>query len=287
MSKGVAVGLTNLVYAIMTADEPPTTIGGTDGYAAYDSATRILGAITANFAPNASNDTLFADDGPFESASTLGAMTLELNIADLPAAQRAELLGASYDDTTGILTHTGSDKPPYVAVGMSVKKSNGFDRLIWYLKGCFVAPDDNNQTKADSINWNTPTISGNFVKRDCDQQWRVTIDTDDPNVTQAVKDTWFDSPNVNTLVKVEAPTSTPVSGTISKAATTKIALASATDDAVIEWKLSTEEVWHTYEDVGQVPTTAWTVGSIVVVNARATKVGMAPATANFTFKVTA
>jgi phi13 family phage major tail protein len=287
MSKGVAVGLTNLVYAIMTADVPPTTVGGTDGYAAYDSATRILGAITANFAPNASNDTLFADDGPYESASTLGAMTLELNIADLPAAQRAELLGATYDEATGILTHTGADKPPYVAVGMSIKKSNGFDRYIWYLKGRFVAPDDNNQTKADSINWNTPTITGNFLKRDCDQQWRVAIDTDDPNVTETVKNTWFDSPNVNTLTKVEAPVANPVSGTLSKGATAKVALTSSTAGATVEYKLSTEEVWHAYNDTDQVATTGWTAGTTVVVNARATKAGMAPATANFTYKVTA
>ena len=105
MSKSVPVGLTNVVYAICAADVAPTTVGGTDGYTAYDSAVRILGAITANFAPNASNDTLFADDGPYETASTLGAMTLELNVADIPAPQRAELLGASYDAATGY-SHT-------------------------------------------------------------------------------------------------------------------------------------------------------------------------------------
>ena len=287
MSKSVAVGLTNVVYAIMTADVPPTTIGGTDGYTAYDAATRILGAITANFAPNASNDTLFADDGPYESASTLGAMTLELNIADLPPAQRAELLGATYDAATGILSHTAEDIPPYVAMGMSVKKSNGADRLIWYLKGKFVAPDDNNQTKADSINWNTPTITGNFLKRDSDQQWRVSVDTDDSNVSAATKNTWFDSPNVGTLTKVEAPVANPASGTLSKATVTKVAITSGTAGAVIEFKLSNSEVWNTYNSTDQIATTGWTTGKNVVVNVRATKVGMATSTANFTYNVTA
>lgn len=188
MSKAVPIGLTNVVYAVVTEDKADGTT--------YDAAVRVLGAITANFSPNASNDTLFADDGPYETASTLGAMSLELNVADIPPEQRAELLGGTYDETTGILTQTAEDVPPYVAVGMSVKKSNGSERLIWYLKGKFAAPDDNNQTKAESINWNTPTITGNFLKRDSDQQWRVSIDTDDENADAAVIAGWFTSPNV-------------------------------------------------------------------------------------------
>lgn len=197
MAKGVAIGLTELYYAVLQTDP----VGGTPVYGAPQ---RIPGVITANFSPNASNDTLFADDGPYETASTLGAMTLELNVADIPAADRAILLGQTYEN--GILSASSEDIPPYVAVGMSVMKSNGFKRLIWYLKGKFTAPDDNNQTKADSINWNTPTISGNFLKRDADNEWRYSVDTDDVNVATTVVDGWFDSPNV----KDNAPATTNV-----------------------------------------------------------------------------
>lgn len=193
MSKGVMIGLTNLTYAKVTADTPPTTVGGSDGECTYEATKRILGAISANFSPNASNDTLFADDGPYDTASTVGAMTLELNVADIPADQRAELLGATYEN--GVLKQSVDDTPPFVAVGMSVKKSNGADRYIWYLKGKFAAPDENNQTKADSINWNTPTITGNFVKRDADGLWRVSMDTDDESVNATIKNKWFTDPN--------------------------------------------------------------------------------------------
>lgn len=190
MAKGVLIGLTNLYYAKLLTDV-------VDDAATYDTPVRLAGAITANFSPNASNDTLFADDGPYETASTLGAMTLEVNVADIPAADRAVLLGATYSN--GILVQKSDDTPPYVAIGMSVMKSSGAKRLIWYLKGKFTAPDDNNQTKADSINWNTPTITGNFLKRDCDGQWRVAVDTDDVNVNAAVINGWFTTPNVVAL----------------------------------------------------------------------------------------
>ena len=286
MPKSVPIGLTNLVYAVCTADVPPTTVGGTDGYTAYDAVERILGAITANFAPNASNDTLFADDGPFETAATLGAMTLELNVADIPPQQKAKLLGATYDAGTGVLIHSADDIPPYVAVGMSVKKSNGADRLIWYLKGKFAAPDDNNQTKADSINWNTPTITGNFLKRDSDGMWKVAIDTDDPNVATETKQTWFASPNVTLLTKVATPVFTPANGDLSKATNTKITVTSETVGANIEYKFGDENVWKAYP-VDGIPTTDLTVDSVVVVNVRAVKAGMITATANATYKIKA
>jgi phi13 family phage major tail protein len=280
--KSVPIGLTNLVYAIMVDDVPPTTVGGDDGYTTYDSAARILGAITANFSPNASNDTLFADDGPYETASTLGAMSLELNVADLPPENRAELLGAQYEN--GVLIHTSEDIPPYVAVGMSVKKSNGADRYIWYLKGKFTAPDDNNQTKADSINWNTPTITGNFLKRDSDNQWRVSIDTDDANVQAETKNNWFESPNVGTLQQVGAITPTPAAGTLSKATTENVTVACATEGATIEYKLSTESTWKTY--ASGIATASWPNGRLVL-NLRASKAGMGSRTLNVTYNVTA
>lgn len=184
MGKSVAIGLTKLHYAILTTDRAPKTDSPTDpGELVYEDPVRLPGAITANFSPNASNDTLFADDGPYDTASTLGAMSLELNVADIPPRHRAVILGCTYDETTGMVKDSANDIPPYLAVGCAVKKSNGSDRLIWYLKGKFAAPDDNNQTKADSVNWNTPTITGNFLKRDYDDQWRYSVDTDDEAYT--------------------------------------------------------------------------------------------------------
>lgn len=192
---GVKVGLRDVVYALLTDDGVATP-----GEAAYSAVKPLKGAISANFSPNASNDTLFADDGPYDTASTLGAMTLELNVADLDTATYAELIGATVDATHKIVVNKSTDTPPYVAVGMKVKKSNGEDRYIWYLKGKFAAPDESNQTKADSINWNTPTITGNFLKRSCDEAWRYAVDTDDLTIPAAVKSGFFTSPNVLDIV---------------------------------------------------------------------------------------
>lgn len=288
--KSVAIGLTNLVYALVIDDIPPTKPGAGDGKTTYGPATRILGAITANFSPNASNDTLFADDGPYDTASTLGAMSLELNVADIPSEQRAELLGAQY--VNGVLVHTSEDIPPYVAVGMSVKKSNGADRYIWYLKGKFSPPDDNNQTKSDSINWNTPTITGNFLKRDSDNQWRVSCDTDDENVSDAIKDGWFENPNVMSGEggggdggAVAKPVLTPASGSTINVGD-KITVTCATEGATLSWKKSSESTWLTVP-AGGIEADDWVAGSTVIINLKASKTGMTDATANATYTVAA
>lgn len=281
MSKGVPIGLTNLVYAIMTEDIPATTVGGTDGHTTYDESVRLLGAISATFSPNASNDTLFADDGPFETASTLGAMTLELNVADIPAQNRAELLGARYDETTGGLIHSASDVPPYVAVGMSVLKSNGASRLIWYMKGKFTIPDDNNQTKADSINWNTATISGNFLKRDSDGIFRVAVDTDDQNVKPFIKDNWFTSPNILFMDAVGKITATPATGATIVAGTDTITLNCETSSATLEYRKNGDADWTAYD--GPIDTTGWSGNVLLTV--KAAKSGLVPNSAIFTYTV--
>lgn len=191
MGKSIPVGLTNLYYALL--DVNSDVVGGA---ATYGAPVRIGGAISANFSPNASNDTIFADDGPYETASTLGAMTLELNIADLTNAERAALLGGTYDAANGTYTAKETDIPPFVAIGCQVKKSNGANRFVWYLKGKFTAPDDSNQTKADSINWATPTITGNFLARDCDDKYRVALDSDEVNANASAIANWFTTPNI-------------------------------------------------------------------------------------------
>lgn len=250
MGKSVAIGLTKLHYAILKTDRAPKTDSPTDpGELVYEDPVRLPGAITANFSPNASNDTLFADDGPYDTASTLGAMSLELNVADIPPRHRAVILGCTYDETTGMVKDSANDIPPYLAVGCAVKKSNGFDRLIWYLKGKFAAPDDNNQTKADSVNWNTPTITGNFLKRDYDDQWRYSVDTDDEAYTGDKVDftEWFTKETLMTGSytgggSTLTVTVTPTTATVAPEGTQQLTATASDSTATITYASNNDKV---------------------------------------------
>lgn len=177
------IGLRDLHYAILKTD----TAEGTT----YETPVKLSGAIAANVNPNTSSATLFADDGPYDSSATLGEISLELNVADIPAQHSATLLGHTYKN--GVLIKKASDQPPYVAIGYRSLKSNGAYRYTWLYKGKFTDGEQNNQTKGDSIEYQTPTITGAFVKRDFDDMWQAEADSDDTTLGEnsAVIANWF------------------------------------------------------------------------------------------------
>lgn len=187
MGRGTIIGLRNLVYAKLVDDPAYGT-----GTAIYEAPKPIAGAITANVNPNASNETLFADDGPYETAATIGQIALELNVADLPLEVQADLLGHTL--AGGVLIRKAGDVPPWVAIGFKSLKSNGKYRYTWLAKGKFSLPEQNNETKGDSVNFQTPTIQGSFVKRECDDEWERHIDEDHPDFIPSMAANWFNNP---------------------------------------------------------------------------------------------
>ena len=178
---GVQIGLKNLYYALLTSD-----VVGTITYATPVS---VAGAIEANINPNASNETLFADDGPMETASSLGQISLELTAADVPIDTQAVWLGHSM--VGGVMIRKGTDIPPWLAIGFKSLKSNGKYRFTWLLKGKFAAPEQKHKTKEDKIAFQTPTIKGSFVKRDGDDAWEKNADEDSIDYVASIGTNWF------------------------------------------------------------------------------------------------
>ncbi|MNU34909.1 hypothetical protein D3C71_234960 [compost metagenome] len=198
MTKGVQIGVSNFVYALLLDD--PTV-----GVATYGAVTRIPGLISANVNPNSANATLFAENGPYETASTIGEIGLEVNVADLPLETQAELFGHTMEN--GVLIRKAGDVPPWVAVGYKSLKSNGKYRYTWLLKGKFALPEQANETKGDSVNFQTPTASASFVKRECDDQWERQIDEDSLDYAPSQGAAWFNGP-YGTVVDTVAPSVT-------------------------------------------------------------------------------
>lgn len=182
------IGLRDLYYALLTEDPE-------DGTPTYETPERIVGAISANINPNPSTTTLFADDGPMETSATLGEITVELNIADIPLKTQGVLLGHHYEN--GLLIAKGGDVPPYVALGFRTLKSNGKYRYFWLTKGKFSVPEEEYNTKGESVEFQTPTISGSFVKRTCDDEWKRVADEEDEGIEQQMITDWFKNPVYN------------------------------------------------------------------------------------------
>lgn len=194
------IGCDNLVYAIMKTEDTTSTAP------VYDTVKAAPGVISVNINPNASQETLFADDGPMETATTLGKIDVEINKAELTTENKADLLGHQVDSTGGIV-YGDSDVPPWVAIGFRTLKSNGKYRFVWLYKGKFTDPEDNNETKGDSINFQTDTIKGQFVKLNNQitvggklvRPWKYEIDADNKDADADTMSAWFDAVKMPTV----------------------------------------------------------------------------------------
>lgn len=179
-ARSVRVGFDKLYYAVMTDEDEET----------YDTPIRIRGAVSATTSPTVNSETFYADDQADEVATSMGDIEFELGVKDLTAEEMADLLGATVD-ANGVLIQSSTDVAPYVALGFRSRKANGKYRYFWLFKGKFQLSEEEYATKTDTPEFQTPTITGIFVPRAKDAQWRARVDEDDTGVPAAVITNWF------------------------------------------------------------------------------------------------
>lgn len=189
------IGCDNLVYATMTTEDtasaPPV----------YGEVKQAIGVMSLNINPNGAQETLFADDGPMETASTLGRIEVEIKKNELTTENKADLLGHQID-AKGALVYGDSDIPPWVAIGFRTLKSNGNYRHVWLYKGKFTEPEDSNETKGDSINFQSDTINGQFTRLNYAytinnkkvRPWKYELDQDHTSADATTIGKWFNAP---------------------------------------------------------------------------------------------
>lgn len=238
----VQIGLKDIYYAILDSDP----VGGSP---VYQAPVRIAGAITANINPNSSSETLYMDDGPSETATTMGAVELEMNIGDLPLEVQAALLG--HEITGGVLKRKSTDIPPWLAIGFRALKSNGSYRYTWLAKGKFQVPEQAHETKGESVAFQTPTINGSFVRRDSDEEWERHIDEDHVDYIPSMGTNWFTSPTqvadttaptVDTVSPADADTNVAIASTVVVTFTEAMALSTITTGNIFLQNVSTNAV---------------------------------------------
>lgn len=189
------IGCDNLVYAKMTTEDTATSAP------VYAEVVKAPGVMSININPNGAQETLFADDGPMETASTLGKIDVEIQKNELTTQNKADLLGHTID-TNGAVVYGASDVPPYVAIGFRTLKSNGKYRYVWLYKGKFTEPEDANETKGDSINFQADTINAQFTRLSYEyavgdkkvRPWKYELDADHEGAKEDVMESWFEAP---------------------------------------------------------------------------------------------
>lgn len=176
------VGLKNFHVAVLT-DEATNT---------YATPVKLGPAIEANVTPNFESATLYGDDRPIESATSMSGIEVEINVADL-SPEHYELLMGVTKNADGVIIDNIEDVAPYVALMFEMPKADGKKKMFIYYKGKFQPTSTEAATKGESVEFQTQTITATFLARE-DGNWRAHIDTSDPDVLPATVDAWYTAP---------------------------------------------------------------------------------------------
>lgn len=175
------IGLRNFYYALMTKEDTATTA------ATYGTPKRVAGINSIEISPTVNTATLYGDDIALATASSLGEISVTIDVADLPLEDLAALLGHKVED--GVMVSKGSDSAPYCAIAFESEKHNGEIRYVKLLKGKFTESQETINTRGDSIEYQVPQITATFVARSNDSVWKKTTDSSDATVSTS----WYAS----------------------------------------------------------------------------------------------
>ena len=216
MTKKILIGVDKFYYSLLSSD--------TTGGVTYETPVALAGARTISYNPNSEVATLFADDGPYDTAESIGEIELEVGIADISQEAYAALMGHTI--TGGVMAETNSDQPVDTAFGFRAKRSNGGYSYYWFLKGKFAKPKMDHETKADKISWQTPKMTWKGVQRVYDGKYKYSTRDDADDYTTAIGTAWFDAVYGTSADTASATyaSSVPVSGSTSATKTTNITI---------------------------------------------------------------
>lgn len=127
-------------------------------------------AITGNLTINRNDNPLYGDDVIVENDNGITSMSLELGVDDLEPSVREALLGLKKKASTGTsvpdVYYDTAASAPYVGFGyIRVRRKDGETKFqaIWLHKVSFSETAENSQTKGESIEWQTPTLTGRVM----------------------------------------------------------------------------------------------------------------------------
>lgn len=209
------IGLRKPYYAIYNYDTDSETVTYTGG--------ALLGkAVEFSTTFEGSNDNiLYADDGPAESDRTFAGGEVSITTDDLSQEASAAILGITLQDVmvTGTAAREGTQVKemvydenmtvPYLGFGVIIPKQvNGATqyRAVVLPKVMFSVPEDAATTKGETIEWQTPTVTGTIMRSDAEgHPWKREITADDEGTAVAyIKQCLNIKPTLGTLTVTSA-----------------------------------------------------------------------------------
>lgn len=177
-------GLKNIYYARLTKDN---STGVT-----YDTPVKLGHARKATITKETETVTVYGDNAAVATKTRLKSLGLSIETTDIPIKDQAILLGHGYDSVTGVLTASGDDSAPYVAVLFEATKMTGGSVFYKLCKGKFAETNEEMATQEENMSPSSPTLEGKFIVRDYDNVFYTKADSAE-SISTAVTNTWYNN----------------------------------------------------------------------------------------------
>ncbi|MEH7679101.1 major tail protein [Priestia megaterium] len=194
----MTVGFKNIYYALMQDD-----VRG--GATTYGTPKRFAGAMQATLNQNPSSQTVYVDDVPVATVTSVGVLEMELGVDNITKEAAAELFAYRIDDN-GVLLEATRGKSPYIALGFESESIDGGKLMNWIYKGKLTVPSQEFQTKGESVEIKSQSVTAQFVNRLSDGERKVSVHSNDEGINAEVILDWFEKVYVPVLTGGTTPT---------------------------------------------------------------------------------
>lgn len=181
---GYFTGVLDLYYAKMTTEDTASTAP------VYGAPSVLAKNIEVTITPVYREGKLHASNAMVRNTKRVDGYTLSANVDKVSPAVQADVLGR-VKDTNSVQIVKGSNVPPKVAVGFACTLDDGTKEFWWLYKGEFAEPTKSAKTDGENIEYQTPTLEANFVRRMNDDALSAVVDTGDEDVPASVASNWF------------------------------------------------------------------------------------------------
>lgn len=167
-NRSAVVGITGFRYAVLEKD--------TEEGVSYGDIVRVPYVQNVSIETEQEIAKAYGDNTVAEMAVSTGVTTVEFQFHTIPLEDRIKLLGLEKDED-GMIVQKSQTNPPYVALMLEKTKGDGSVELVGLTKGMFTLPTTEAQTKEDSLEFGSDTISGEFSARVFDDVAQVFMHT--------------------------------------------------------------------------------------------------------------
>ncbi|WP_346026532.1 major tail protein [Beduinella massiliensis] len=188
----VSIGLRDVCYAMITKDDETGTV-----YETKESTVAVkgvAGAIDATITPSSENTPLYADDGTFAEITSLGDVSIALELASLPDDVQVDWFGHQRDED-GVLVKGADDTARHFALGFKSQNHDKTFKYVWVYKALASLPENAHHTKeGSSVTMQTQKVTISCSPRLSDGKWMASVNSGAEGASADVISKWFEKP---------------------------------------------------------------------------------------------